>query len=402
MSQDGAMRILYRHRTRSRDGQAVHIEEMIAALRRRGHEIEISAPPATEAASFGADAGLVAQLKRLLPRFAYEALELSYSLPEYSRAARAIARSRPDVIYERANLFSLAGVWLKRRYGVKLLVEVNAPLAEERGKFGGLALAGLARWSEEKLWRAADAVLPVTQVLADQVARAGVPRERIAVIPNGIDPAHLKGCDGQAVRRALGLEGKLVLGFVGFVREWHRVDQVIELLADPATPPEAHLLLIGDGPALPELDTQAKRLGVRDRVTMTGVVSRDRIMDHVAAFDIALQPHVVAYASPLKMFEYMALGCAIVAPDAANIREILTDGESALLFAPGDTGRFRAALKRLIADPELRRRLGAKAAETIRTRDLTWDANARRVEDIVRRLQGGPASLALHPETPRA
>jgi glycosyltransferase involved in cell wall biosynthesis len=394
------MRILYRHRTRSRDGQAVHIEEMIAALRRRGHEIEVSAPAATTAADFGADAGLVARLKQHLPRFLYELLELAYSLAEYRRGAAAIARQRPDVIYERANLFSLAGVWLKRRNGLKLLVEVNAPLAEERGKFGGLALPSLARWSEEKLWRSADAVLPVTQVLADMVEKAGVKRERIAVIPNGIDPAHLGNCDSIAVRRALGLEGKLILGFVGFVREWHRVDQVIELLADPTTPANAHLLLIGDGPALPELDAQARCLGIRDRVTMTGVVARDKIMDHVAAFDIALQPHVVAYASPLKLFEYMALGCAIVAPDTANIREILAHEDSALLFASGDGASFRGALKRLIADPDLRKRLGASARATIDTRDLTWDANARRVEAIVQNLPNLPHSLSLRAQTP--
>ena len=118
--------MLYRPRTRSRDGQAVHIEEMIAALRRRGHAIEVSAPAATTAADFGADAGLVAQLKRHLPRFVYELLELAYSLAEYRRGAAAIARQRPDVIYERANLFSLAGVWLKRRHDLTLLVEVNA------------------------------------------------------------------------------------------------------------------------------------------------------------------------------------------------------------------------------------------------------------------------------------
>jgi glycosyltransferase involved in cell wall biosynthesis len=108
----------------------------------------------------------------------------------------------------------------------------------------------------------------------------------------------------------------------------------------------------------------------------------------------------VAYASPLKLFEYMALGCAIVAPDTANIREILAHEESALLFAPGDGASFRGALKRLIADPELRKRLGASARATIDTRDLTWDANARRVEAIVQNLPNAPHSLSLRAQTP--
>jgi glycosyltransferase involved in cell wall biosynthesis len=84
-----------------------------------------------------------------------------------------------------------------------------------------------------------------------------------------------------------------------------------------------------------------------------------------------------------------------VAPDTPNIREILTHEDSALLFTPGDAAAVRAAMTRLIGEPALRKRLGARARETIGARELTWDANARRVEAIVQHLQGGPAALSL-------
>ncbi len=122
-----------------------------------------------------------------------------------------------------------------------------------------------------------------------------------------------------------------------------------------------------------------------DRITFTGLVARDRIPDVVAAFDIALQPDVVAYASPLKLFEYMALGCAIVAPDVANIREILSDGKNAVLFNANDDA-FRAAIERLSTDPALCARIGMAAKALVIDRPYSWDNNALIVETLFQEL----------------
>src|SRR6266404_2278789 len=108
----------------------------------------------------------------------------------------------------------------------------------------------------------------------------------------------------------------------------------------------------------------------------------------MAPSDIALQPRVVPYASPLKLIEYMALERAIVAPDLPNIREILTDGETALLFDPDRPGAFRQCIETLTRDPELRRSLGRHARRQLVDRGLTWDGNAGRVIDLARRITG--------------
>lgn len=89
------------------------------------------------------------------------------------------------------------------------------------------------------------------------------------------------------------------------------------------------------GPARRELAQLAQARGVADRLTITGVVGDDVVADHIRAFDIALIPGVTEYASPLKLFEYLYLRRAIVAPDIPNIREILKDGENTMLFAAG-------------------------------------------------------------------
>jgi glycosyltransferase involved in cell wall biosynthesis len=389
------MRILYHHRIRSKDGQFVHLEEMVHALREQGHEIEIVGPRHVEDERFGADAGIVAGLKKWLPGAAYEALELAYSLADYRRLAATIRRFRPDVIYERYNLYFPSGLWARRRFRVPLMLEVNAPLFEERRRFGGIALPRLAQWSERFAWRQADLVLPVTEVLAGRVQAMGVPRERIHVIPNGINERAFAGLpDRDAAKRGLGLAGRFVLGFVGFMRDWHGLDRVLRFMQEQSRE-DLHALFVGDGPDRGRLTRIAAELGLSSRLTITGVVQREAVPAAIAAFDVALQPAVVEYASPLKLFEYLYVGLPIVAPDSPNIREVLSDGDNGLLFDPGDDASFRGALGRLLADEALRLRLAARARETVRLRDLTWAGNARRVTRLAQSLGGGRAQTCV-------
>jgi len=383
------MRILYHHRIRSKDGQFVHLAEMIHALAALGHEIEIVGPRRVEDEQFGADAGYVASLKKWLPGAAYEALELGYALNDYRRLAAAVRTFRPDFIYERYNLYFPSGVWARRRFRVPLLLEVNAPLYEERRRYGGIALPRLARWSERQAWRGADLVLPVTEVLAGHVAATGVPRERIHVIPNGINERAFAGLpDRETAKRSLGLTGRFVLGFVGFMRDWHGLDRVLNFIRSQPRP-DLHALFVGDGPDRARLERIAAALGLSSRLTITGVVDRGDVPAAIAAFDIALQPAVVEYASPLKLFEYLYVGLPIVAPNTPNIREVLADGDNGLLFDPAAEASFHAALARLLADEGLRRRLAARATETVRLRDLTWTGNAQRVTRLAESLAAG-------------
>jgi glycosyltransferase involved in cell wall biosynthesis len=378
------MKILFHHRIASRDGQAVHMDELLAALRKLGHEIVVVGPARTARVEFGGDVGLIMSLKRHLPLALYEALEFGYNLVALPRLWAAVRREKPDAIYERYNLFSLAGATLRRFSRIPLLLEVNAPIFEERLAEDGLSLRRFAAWTQRAAWRSADHVLPVTNVLADYVRAAGVPEHRIVVIPNGIDGEKFGTIpDRDAAKRRLGLSGKLVLGFTGFVRAWNSLDRIIDLLAALRRAHDVHLLVVGDGPVRADLEEQAKRLGVSDRLTITGIVPRDAVAAHIAAFDIALQPGVTAYASPLKLFEYMAVGLAIVAPNQPNIREVLTHESDALLVAPSRPEDLAAAIERLCMDAVLRARLGAGARAVIERGGFTWIRNARRVLTLI-------------------
>ncbi len=382
------MKILFHHRIASRDGQSVHMDEMIAAFRDLGHEVVLVGPPLHERSAFGGQSRMVAWLKRFLPAAVYEILETGYNIKAYVRLRAAYRAHRPDVIYERYNLYTLAGVWLKKTHGVPLVLEVNAPLAEERTRYGGLSLRRLALWTERAAWRGADYVLPVTEVLAGHVRRAGVPDQCIRVIPNGIDPkrfAHAPSRD--EAKRRLGLSGRIVLGFTGFVHDWHGLDRVVDLLAETRSDPPLHLLVVGDGPGWPAVAGKAKARGVEDQVTALGVIGRDAVAECLAAFDVALQPAVTPYASPLKLFEYMVMGGAIVAPDMPNTREILTHGQDALLFDPDRRDDFIRSVRLLCDDPVLRARLGDGAQGTIERKGLKWTVNAERVLALCAQLR---------------
>ncbi|MDZ7629035.1 MAG: glycosyltransferase family 4 protein [Parvularculaceae bacterium] len=375
------MRILYSHRTKSSDGQAVHIRSLTEALVRRGHDLAIVGPDAESPGERPLDAAAGIGWRRHLPPAIHEAAELAYSVPAYWRLAARARAFAPDVLYERYNLYFHSGVRLARRRGLPFLLEVNSPLAEERERHGNLSLKSIARVSEASIWRAADRVLPVTQALASYVEKAGVDPARIEVIPNGVEAIFLRAHDPRPVRLRYGLEGKIVLGFTGFVREWHGLERVISYLGERRRSDVA-FLIVGDGDARHELEKQALALGVKESVIFTGVVQREEVPAHLAAFDIALQPAVTAYASPLKLFEYMAAGRAILAPDAPNIREILGERGDAALLVAGDDAALFSALDALVADADLRMTLGAAARETLLRRGFTWDANAERVEKI--------------------
>lgn len=368
------MRILYSHRIQSRDGQSVHVEELIHAFRAAGHDVMVVGPGVYQKSEFGGESSLVATIRRFLPGFAQELAELAYNLPATLRLWRACRGFRPDFIYERYNLYFLAGSLLARWFKLPLFMEVNSPLADERAKFAGLKLRRLARAVENFSWRSATRALPVTQVLGDIMIGCGVPADRIRVVANGIVldrfPPRFSHGDGQV---------PIVLGFVGFVRDWHGLDMVIAALAEDADSQNVSLAIVGDGPVRAQLEDQARTLGIAHRVRFSGLVPQDQVAGRVMEFDIALQPGVTPYASPLKIFDYMAAGCAIVAPDQPNIREILTHDQTALLFDPAAPDQRWTAIQRLIRDAALRRRLGTAARAELVHRDYTWSGNASRI-----------------------
>jgi glycosyltransferase involved in cell wall biosynthesis len=304
---------------------------------------------------------------------------------------RAAREHAPDFLYERYAFGNSAGVHAARVIGRPLVLEVKSPMVLELERTRGRALPRLARRIETGIFRGATLVCVVTHVLGEMLAELGVARERLLVTPNGVDlERYVHGPDERATARAalgLGAElpGEVVLGFVGYYRDWHRLDLVLAALARPELA-KARLVLVGEGPARADLERRAQALGLAQRVSFAGPRPHADVPACLPAFDVALVPAINPYASPLKLFEYMAAARAVIAPDQPNLREVLVHGEDALLVPPGDGEALADALARLCADPGLRARLGVAAEAKVRALDLTWSANARRVVAAVEAL----------------
>jgi len=372
------MKILYHHRIASKDGQFVHVEEIANAFIEQGHKLKFVAPSLNDNSDFGHDGGFVTKLKKLLPRSLYELLELSYSFWIFIKLVKTIKQFKPEFIYERYNLYQPAGIWASKLFNIPLLLEVNAPLVYERKTYSGLFLVKFAKWIENYTWKNATHTLPVTNELADHLREAGVTEQNITVIHNGVRQEFI---DQMLAKPISENKKEIVIGFTGFIHPWHGLDKAINAIAQHKEL-ALKLVCVGDGDILPELKQQAKELGIADKVEFKGLVTRDEVLDYVEKFDIALQPDVTEYASPLKMFEYMAVGSVIIAPDCPNIREILSD-ETAIFFTKGDQASFIVQLNETINKIEKLDKLRTAVKRSIVEKMFVWQSNTKKIIRLV-------------------
>ena len=139
------------------------------------------------------------------------------------------------------------------------------------------------------------------------------------------------------------------------------------------------LLIVGDGPERASLETDVRARGLSRDVTFTGAVAPEAVPGLLASVDAAVAPYPAIarfYFSPLKVYEYMAAGRAIVASRIGQLEELLEDGDHALLCPPGDAAALAEVLLRLEGDPALCERLGqaARRSSSAIIRGKAWPA----------------------------
>jgi glycosyltransferase involved in cell wall biosynthesis len=307
------------------------------------------------------------------------------------------ARKRPaDFVYQRYALGSCAGMELAKRLGVPLVLEYNGSevWAKRNWGEGDFQLADRLIALEDANVRAASLVVVVSEVLKDQVLEMGIPAEGVLVNPNGVDAERLsryREIDAAGWRERLELDEAPTVGFVGTFGLWHGVKVLPAMIEEAArTRPDVRWLLIGGGLLHDDVRREIGERGLSERVTLTGVVSRERALELLAASDVCVSPHVPNpdgsrfFGSPTKLFEYMGLAKPIVASDLEQIGKVIDHKRTGLLCPPGDASAAAAAVVRLLDDEPLRRRLGEGALEEART-TYSWTAHARRILDALER-----------------
>ena len=253
------------------------------------------------------------------------------------------------------------------------ILEVNAPLIAEQARHRTLARAEEAGISAGRAMRAAAAISAVSPAVARHCGELGA--RRVEVIPNAISP------DRFPARPVA--SGPFTIGFVGSLKPWHDVGTALAalgLLRDGPVP-EARMLIVGDGPERARLTKIAQEAGLADAVLFAGAIPHEEVPSMVAQMHVGLAPYGAEgefYFSPLKLYEYMAAGLAVVASRVGHLPDVVSEGRTGLLTPPGDAAALAAALARLAASPEMRGALGSAArAEVLEQR--TWNRVAERV-----------------------
>ena len=359
-------------------GCSIHVQEVLRALIGRGARVTLFA--AREGGEPVDGLAGVALHPLPMPSPGNVAERERESLAANEDLRRALEKDGPfDLVYERYSLWSYAGMEYARAAAIPGVLEVNAPLIDEQATYRGLAdLPGAVRVAE-RAFHAADAIVAVSQGVADYLDRFPGTRGRVHVISNGVDPGRFPENLAPTLPR---VRGSFTTGFVGTLKAWHGLSNLVEAFDSlHREEPGSRLLVVGTGPERDRLAEDLTKRGLASAATLTGAVRPEEIPGLLASMDAAVAPYPRQeefYFSPLKVFEYMAAGLPVAASRIGQLENLIRDGEDGLLLPPGDSDALASALLRLARDPSLRARLGRAARERAR-KEFSWAMVTERI-----------------------
>lgn len=249
--------------------------------------------------------------------------------------------------------------------------------------------------AESEVCRRADHVLVITDALLEEMVRRGVPREKMTVVPNGVDVADFQPLDrDEGLAAELGLQGRVVIGYVGGFPHYEGLPLLVRAAADLSRRRnDFAVLLVGDGQQDGSLRREVAELGLGDHIRFTGRVPPAEVQRYLSLIDITPFPRlpleVCELISPMKPFEAMAMGKAVIVSDVAALTQIIEDGVTGVSFAKGDQHALAAALEYLVESSDARARLGSAARSWVQTHG-DWAQIAALVDGVYRRFLPGP------------
>lgn len=250
-----------------------------------------------------------------------------------------------------------------------------------------LAAGRGGRWLQRQVVRRVRTVIPVTKKLAEDLQAQAASNAQFLVAHDGIREARFTAVPSQAeARQRLGWpSGAFIVGYVGRLQTM-TADKGVGTLVEALHQVEGCTLALVGGPD--EMAEALRQVWINlgldaTRFINAGQVAPDQVPLYLAALDVCAMPfpwtsHFAYYASPMKLFEYMASRRPVVASDLPSTAEVVTHDESALLYPPGDAQALASAIMRLRDDPMLRKRLADKAYEQVMSH-YTWSARAQAI-----------------------
>ncbi|WP_431778162.1 glycosyltransferase [Microbacterium aurantiacum] len=253
-------------------------------------------------------------------------------------------RKETTVLYERMAVLQSLSSFHPAKSRAYRIVESQSLLAIETAQDRqAIVLIKLASWLERRSFRRADLIVAVSPGVKEGIVDfAGVNPAKVLVLPNATT---------SALATRLAEPGEVVrVGFVGAVVPWHRLERLIDAIAS-LEDHSVELEIVGDGPAIEDLRAHATLRGVAHRVRFAGRLPHSDALDRVATWSVGYAGHEKTWAnsmyhSPLKLYEYAALGLQIVCTTAPDAQMLKRDGVAVHDFDPDDPAKLEAALLR--------------------------------------------------------
>jgi glycosyltransferase involved in cell wall biosynthesis len=321
------------------------------------------------------------------------------------RAGRELARRlKPTFVYQRHSPFLVGGADLAAGLGIPLILEWNGSQVWVRKNWKGEGSSLLARVldplllsMERNVLSRASLVSAVSREASEMAFRVGAKPERTIVVPNAVDVGEVDAALTTAESKRD--NGGPLLGWAGSFGPWHGAEVAVRAMAK--LPETISLRMIGTGNEWVACKRLAESLGVGTRVEMTGALGHDETMQKLAECDVLLSPHTPLrsqpfFGSPIKIFEYMAIGKPIVVSRLGQLGELFEEGVTARMVTPGDVDELADAVMEVLGSPDRGRALG-EAARRVAEREHSWDGRARAILERLDVPVGSPRA----PESPQ-
>lgn len=308
---------------------------------------------------------------------------------------------KPDILHAHSPcLDGLAALRVGRKLGLPVLYEIRA-FWEDAAVGNGTGSQGsakywLTRQMENRAVAGADAVAVICEGLRQDLIARGFPGDKIMVSPNGVDMEMFGSpvpADPERAR-ALGLDGKTVIGFIGSFYPYEGLDDLIAAMPMLlARDPDLRLLLVGGGPAEDALRVQAESSPAAHAIRFVGRVPHQEVEQYYSLIDILAYPRkamrLTETVTPLKPLEAMAQGRLVAASNVGGHRELITDGITGTLFAPDDPAAMAESLANLVAARDSWDTIRA-AARTFVAEERNWARNVQRYQPVYQRMLDQP------------
>jgi len=320
-------------------------------------------------------------------------------IEEYVNAIiSSMPKHKPFVLHAASNFLNgIAAVFAARRLGIKSIYEI-------RGLWEITSISNHPELIDSDIYKLhkeletqaafyADRVTTITHALKEEMIKRGVSSEKIVVIPNGVNTSKFKPLPkNNTLQKTLNIQDKVVIGYLGSFVSYEGLDYLVEAIDILIKKDIKNIivLMVGDGAIYEDIQEKVKKLDISSFFIFTGRVPHKKIKEYYSLVDIAPFPRkgvpVCEMVSPLKPFEAMSMGKAILVSNVSALSEIVQDKKTGLIFQKDNTSDFANSLEELITDEHLRKDLGSKARVWVKEH-REWSILSKKLENIYTELK---------------